>query len=115
VFAAERGAGLRAAVSFAGGAMNWLHNAPMRARLLEAARNAQVPVMFVQAENDFDLGPSRELFAELTRVGKPTRLRIYPPYGRTVLDGHTFGSRAPDIWGAEVLAFLGFRAGNQGA
>jgi carboxymethylenebutenolidase len=106
LLAAERGIGLRAAVSFAPGAMNWLHNVPMRVRLLEAARHAQIPVMFVQAENDFDLGPSRELFAEMTRYGKPTRLRIYPSYGRTVLDGHTFGSRAADIWGSDVLAFL---------
>lgn len=106
LLAAERGEGIRAAVSFAGGAMNWLHNAPMRARLLEAARNAKIPVMFIQAENDFDLGPSRELFAEMTRFGKPTRLQIYPAQGRTVLDGHTFGGRAPDVWGTDVLTFI---------
>jgi len=78
----------------------------MRARLLEAARNAKVPVMFVQAENDFDLGPSRELFAEMTRFGKLTQIRIYPPRGRTVLDGHLFGARAPDVWGEDVLDFI---------
>ena len=106
LLAAERGDGIRVAVSFAGGAMNWLHNAPMRARLLEAARNAKVPVMFIQAENDFDLGPSRELFAEMTRVGKTTAIRIYPPQGRTVLDGHTFASRSPQLWEKDVLAFI---------
>lgn len=107
LLAAERGDGIRVAVSFAGGAMNWMHNAPMRARLLEAARNARVPVMFVQAENDFDLGPSRELFAEMTRLGKVTAIRIYPPQGRTVLDGHTFASRSPQVWQKDVFAFIG--------
>lgn len=106
LLAAERGEDIRVAVSFAGGAMNWMHNVPMRARLLEAARNAKVPVMFVQAENDFDLGPSRELFAEMTRVGKPTAMRIYPPQGRTVLDGHTFAGRSPQVWEKDVLAFI---------
>lgn len=105
LLAAEQG-GIRAAVSFAGGSMNWIHNAPMRARLLEAARNAKSPVMFIQAENDFDLGPSRELFAEMTRSGKPTALRIYPPQGRTVLDGHMFAIRNPDLWRNDVLAFI---------
>ena len=113
VLAAERGEGVRVAVSFAGGAMNWMHNVPMRARLLEAARNAKVPVMFVQAENDFDLGPSRELFAEMTRVGKITALRIYPPQGRTVLDGHTFVGRSPEVWREDVLAFIGPHMGLQ--
>ena len=106
LLAAERAAGIRVAVSFAGGAMNWMHNIPMRARLLEAARNAKVPVMFVQAENDFDLGPSRELFAEMTRVGKVTAIRIYPSQGRTVLDGHTFAGRSPEVWQKDVLAFI---------
>lgn len=111
LLAAERGDGIRVAVSFAGGAMNWMHNMPMRARLLEAARNSKVPVMFIQAENDFDLGPSRELFAEMTRVGKVTAIRIYPPQGRTVLDGHTFAGRSPEIWQKDVLAFIRPRMG----
>jgi carboxymethylenebutenolidase len=106
LLAAEREGAVRAAVSFAGGAMNWMQNVPMRARMLEAARNATVPVMFIQAENDFDLGPSRELFAEMTRVGKATAMRIYPPQGRTVLDGHTFAGRSPDLWRDDVLTFI---------
>ena len=105
LLAAERG-GVRVAISFAGGAMNWLHNAPMRARLLSAARNAKIPVMFIQAENDFDLGPSRELFAEMTRMGKPAVIRIYPAQGRNVLDGHTFAGRSPDVWQRDVFSFL---------
>ena len=105
LLAAERG-GIRIAVSFAGGAMNWLRNVPMRARLLQAARHAKVPVMFIQAENDFDLGPSRELFAEMTRMAKPTVIRIYPAQGRTVLEGHTFAARSPDVWKNDVLSFL---------
>jgi carboxymethylenebutenolidase len=113
LLAAERGDGIRVAVSFAGGAMNWMHNVPMRARLLEAARNAKVPVMFLQAENDFDLGPSRELFAEMTRVGKVTALRIYPPQGRTVLDGHTFAGRSPELWWEDVRAFIAPHMGLQ--
>jgi len=103
---AEQKLGLRAAVDFAGGAMTW-RSLVLRDRLLRAIRKADIPVLFIQAENDYDLGPSRTLAAELEELGKPHKLIIFPPYGNTHAEGHgVFCSRATNVWGTEVLSFL---------
>lgn len=103
---AERGGGIRAAVNMAGAALNWKRSPEFKQWMIDMARNAKVPVFFVQAENDADTGPSRELSAEMTRLGKPNRMRIYPPFGKTAEDGHSFGYLGSHIWGTDVIAFL---------
>jgi dipeptidyl aminopeptidase/acylaminoacyl peptidase len=85
--------GVAAAIDFAGGAMNWPHNTALRARMLASAARARAPLLLIQAENDFDIGPSRELWAEMTRLGKPCPMRIYPPHGESKQDGHRFIGR----------------------
>jgi dipeptidyl aminopeptidase/acylaminoacyl peptidase len=75
--------------------------------MVRAVKKADIPVMFLQAENDYDLGPSRTLAGELDRLAKPHKLLIFPPYGNTREEGHGgFCARATHIWGAEVLSFL---------
>ena len=104
---AEGKASFRAAVDFAGGAQTWRHSPALQQRLLGAVRKATVPVMFVQAENDYDVSPSYALAKELARLGRPHKLAIYPPYGTSVRDGHGgFCGRGVTVWGADVLAFL---------
>jgi len=103
---AERGGGIRAAVNMAGAALNWKRSPQFKQWMFDMARNAQVPVFFIQAENDQDTGPSRELSAEMTRLGKPNRMRIYPPFGKTAEDGHSFGYLGSQLWGPDVIAFL---------
>lgn len=105
---AEGKAAFRAAVDFAGGAQTWRNSVPLRQRMVSAVRKAAVPVMFVQAENDYDLTPSYTLAKELDRLGKPHKLAVYPPFGTTVQDGHGgfCGGRGATVWGPEVLAFL---------
>jgi len=107
LLAAERGNGIVAAVDFAGAAITWAKNAPLRERMKVAARNAKVPVFFLQAENDFDTTPSRVLAEEMKKAGKPMRLHIFPPSGHTPMEGHGFcmGGKNPP-WGEDVLAFL---------
>jgi pimeloyl-ACP methyl ester carboxylesterase len=107
LFAAERGTGIVAAIDFEGAAQTWAANVPLQERMKLAARNAKVPVFFLQAENDFDTTPSRVLSDEMKRAGKPTRVHIFPPNGVTHEEGHSFctGGRNPP-WGAEVIAFL---------
>jgi dipeptidyl aminopeptidase/acylaminoacyl peptidase len=103
---AEQKLGLRAAIDFAGGAMSW-RSLSLRDRLVRAIRKADIPVLFIQAENDYDLDPSRTLAAELEKLGKPHKLLIFPPYGNTHAEGHgVFCSRATSVWGSEVLSFL---------
>ena len=75
--------------------------------MLGAVRRAAVPVMFVQAGNDYDLSPSYALAKELERLGKPYKLSIYPPYGVSIQDGHGgFCGRGTAVWGPDVLSFL---------
>jgi Xaa-Pro aminopeptidase/dienelactone hydrolase len=106
VLAAERDCGIRAAVDFAGAAMTWADSPEIRARLLAAVRNAKVPIYLIQAENDYNLDPSHTLAAEMTRVGKPHRVKIYPPFGETRQDGHGLGLRGGVVWESDVFAFL---------
>jgi carboxymethylenebutenolidase len=104
---ARRNLQLRAAVDFAGGAITWQKSAELRQRMLQAIREASIPVFFVQAANDYDVTPSRTLAAELSRLGKPHRISIFPPYGTTPAEGHgAFCFRGGDVWGPEVFAFL---------
>ena len=103
---ADQKLGLRVAIDFAGGAKSW-KSLTLRDRMIRAVRKTTIPVLFIQAENDYDLGPSRTLAAELEQLGKPHKLMIFPPYGNTHADGHgVFCSRATNVWGAEVLSFL---------
>ena len=103
---AERGGDVRAAVNFSGAALNWERSPLIRERMLEAGRRAKIPVYLIQAENDQSTGPSKDIAAEMLRLGLPHRMKIYPPFGKTVSDGHSFGYYGADIWGQEVLAFL---------
>jgi dienelactone hydrolase len=109
LLAAERDLPIRSAVDFAGGAMSWgrFGNWTFRARLRQAARNARVPVFFIQAENDYDTTPSLTLAADMQKAGRPHRLKIFPPHGRSPAEGHGFcvGGLNP-AWGPDVLAFL---------
>ncbi len=107
LLAAERGAGIEAAVDFAGGAMTWGRTPELQSRMKQAARAARAPVLFIQAENDFDTTPSRVLAEEMRSAGKPARLRIFPPNGTTHQEGHHLCYGSPDPpWGEEVLSFL---------
>jgi len=88
-----------AAIDASGGAMSW-DSAPMlQTTMIEAVRNSQVPVFFFQAENDFNLSPSKTLSAEMKKAGKPYELKFYPSFGKAAKDGS-------DIWGDDVFSFL---------
>jgi carboxymethylenebutenolidase len=106
VLAAEKGAGLRAAVDFAGAAETWQDSPDIRERLVRAVRNANVPILFIQAEGDYDLSPSRELGKAMEKAHKAHQVRIYSRFGVTNQENHSFCVRGAEIWGAEVLAFL---------
>ena len=105
--AAEGKAAFRAAIDFAGGAQTWRHSVPLQRKMVAAVRKATVPVMFAQAENDYDLSPSYTLAKELERLGKPHKLAVYPPFGASVQDCHGgFCGRGVTVWGPDALSFL---------
>jgi len=51
-------------------------------------RDARAPILFFQAENDYDLSPSRSLSQEMKEARKVSELKLYPPYGKTPAEGH---------------------------
>jgi carboxymethylenebutenolidase len=107
ILAAEADAGMAAYVPFAPAAMGWRGNPELQERLLHAVSKARAPMFLLQAENDYSLGPSEILGAELERKGEPNRARVYPPYGPDHASGHgAFACRGMDVWGADVCAFL---------
>jgi len=60
----------------------------------------------VQAENDYDLSPSKTLAASMKRAGKPFEIKIYPPFGDSKDDGHSFGYFGGAVWADDVFRFL---------
>jgi carboxymethylenebutenolidase len=107
LLAAEVDAGMRAYVPFAPAAMAWDGSPALQERLARAVKRARAPIFLLQAENDFSLGPSEVLGAELRRKGEPNRARVYPPYGDSEAAGHgDFACLATGVWGADVLGFL---------
>ncbi|HWX95060.1 MAG TPA: prolyl oligopeptidase family serine peptidase [Terriglobales bacterium] len=106
VLAAESAPDIRAAVDFAGGAESWQGSPDLRARMTSAARNAKVPVFFIQAEGDYDLTPSRTLAKEMEKAGKAAMIHIYPAVGRTQQENHEFCVHGVEVWGPDVVSFV---------
>lgn len=95
-----------AAVDASGGAESW-HKAPsLQSRMLHAVEHAKSPILFFQAENDYSLEPSRTLYAAMTALHEPAEIRIYPSYGSSPPQGHSFAYRGASIWFDDVLGFL---------
>ena len=107
LLAGERNLGVKALVPFAPGAMSWEQNVPLQERLVRAVELAKAPVFLIQAENDYNLAPSRVLSKEASKKKKDFQSKIYPAFGNSQQDGHwAFCSTATEVWGHDVLAFL---------
>jgi dienelactone hydrolase len=105
VLGAERGH-YCAAVDTAGGAQTWEQSQVLQSVMIRAVQNSRIPIFFFQAANDYDLRPSQVLSAVMKAAGKPYQLKIYPAYGDSTEDGHTFGYFGASIWGDDVFRFL---------
>jgi carboxymethylenebutenolidase len=112
VLGAEKGT-YCAAVDASGAAMSWAEAPEIQESMKRAVRSSRVPVMFVQAENDFDLTPSRALAAEMVAAGKRAEVKIYPAFGATKQEGHTLGYFGAAVWGEDVFRFLGESCGRR--
>ncbi|HEX7140277.1 MAG TPA: dienelactone hydrolase family protein [Vicinamibacterales bacterium] len=97
---------LRAIVVFSPAGYSWDRSAELRARLLAAAGQIACPVLVVHAANDYSVAPGQALDAELSRLGRPHQLRIFPANGSTPDEGHDFVNRAPGAWERDVFSFL---------
>jgi dienelactone hydrolase len=106
VFAAAYLDGLFAAINFAGAAQTWASSPQLQAAMTDAVSRARVPVFFGQAENDYDVTPSRSLSATMTAAGRPNVLRIFPRFGTSTAEGHSLGYFGVSMWGTDVARFL---------
>jgi len=100
-----------AAVDSAGGAESWASAPLLQTVMVRAVRNSNTPVFFFQAENDYDVSPTTILSAAMRDAGKTADAKIYPPFGRSPQDGHTFGYFGSSVWSADVFRFLGEHCG----
>jgi len=103
---AERDSTLRAAVVFSPAGYSWDRSQRLRERLLAAVDHVAMPVFFIHAAIDYSVNSGRDLAAEMTRLGKHGRVKIYPPVGRTPDDGHDFVHTMIPEWEPDVFAFL---------
>jgi dienelactone hydrolase len=106
VLLAEREPNLRAVVVFSGAGYSFDRSPELRARLLTADDHIAAPIFFIHAENDYSLSSGKVLDARREQLGKPHRLKIYPPIGHTLDDGHDFLNLGVNIWEPDVFAFL---------
>lgn len=111
VLMAEKGLGLRAAVDFAGAAQNWQHSPDLRARMTQAVQHSQMPIFFIQAKNDYDVSPSRDLASAMDKSAKPHAIQIFPSFGKSNQEAHEFCVHGGEIWAPQVFSFfaLAFR------
>ena len=103
---AEREPALRALVVFSAAGYSWDRSPDLRARLFAALSHIQAPVFFIHAANDYSLHPGQAMDERLAHLGKPHRLKIYPPIGLTADDGHAFPLIGVKIWESDVFGFL---------
>jgi carboxymethylenebutenolidase len=106
VLMAEREQNLRAVVVFSGAGYSFDRSPELRARLLAALDHIAAPVFFIHAANDYSLSSGKVMDARREQIGKSHRLKIYPPIGHTVDDGHDFLHLGVNIWEPDVFAFL---------
>ncbi len=95
-----------ATVDASGGAESWSIAPELQALMKAAVRTSKSPIFFFQAENDFDLSPTRVLLAEMKLVDKEGVAKIYPPFGRSNREGHSFAYRGAGVWFDDVFEFV---------
>jgi dienelactone hydrolase len=95
-----------AAVNAAGGSTSWDASPIIPIHLHRLAGEVRVPILFFQAQNDFSLRPSIDLSQTAAQHGADALVKIFPAFGTTPADGHSFAYLGSEIWGDDVLGFL---------
>lgn len=95
-----------AGVDAAGAAQSWSKAPQLQKLMIQSVKKAKAPIFFFQAKNDYNLAPTHILSAEMKKARKEFQMKIYPPFGKTVQDGHAFGYFGSAIWSKDVFIFL---------
>ena len=99
--------GVKCFVAMSPASESW-GNANWAPRLTAAIDAAHAPIFLLQAENDFNLGPSHVLGPRIDAKGPPNRHKIFPPHGDPAdhSQGHAGFFSDPSAWSTDVLDFL---------
>ena len=103
---ASRDSTVAAAVTFGAAAGSWDGSPELRNLLLKSLHTLAMPVMMIQAANDYSLAPSKAMDEELSRQSKRHVRKIYPAFGQTQGEGHNFLYYDVARWEQDVFAFL---------
>jgi dipeptidyl aminopeptidase/acylaminoacyl peptidase len=95
-----------AAADASGGAESWDNSPELQAAMTRAVQHSRSPILFFQAQNDYSVAPSRMLYAAMRAAGAQAEIRIYPAFGHSPEEGHSFAYRGVDVWKDDVLRFL---------
>jgi dipeptidyl aminopeptidase/acylaminoacyl peptidase len=99
-------AGYCAVIDSAGGAESWARAPELQQMMIKAVQRSPVPIFFFQAQNDYNLSPTRILSSAMKAAGKPYKVKLYPPFGHSAAEGHVFGYFGSTIWADDVFQFL---------
>ena len=108
LLAAERGAGLKAAMSISPAALSWQGHTVLQDRLVEAVRKIDIPVLLIQPPKDASLEPARVLGEAAKKAGKRSFVaKVYPPTMPDSQQVHCFGgAKGMRNWASEAVAFF---------
>ncbi|MAE74871.1 MAG: hypothetical protein CL675_12315 [Bdellovibrionaceae bacterium] len=95
-----------AGVNAGGGAKSWKQAISLQYELIKTSKAINRPIFFFQAQNDYDLSPTRLLSGVMRRAGKSVEAKIYPAFGSTPREGHQFPYRGVSQWFGDVSKFL---------
>jgi dienelactone hydrolase len=102
--------GIKCFVAMSPAAMSWNKN--WAERLTRCIQTAKTPIFLMQAENDYNLGPSEVLGPLTDAKGFPSRHKLFSPHlvaGRDPDDhrqGHGGFFGDPSAWQQELLEYL---------
>jgi dienelactone hydrolase len=99
-------------VAMSPAAMSWGQGGLWGPRLTEAVKYSKKPIFLLQAQNDYNLGPSEVVGPVVDAKGFPSRHKVFPPHLVPGMDpsdhrqGHGKFFSDPAAWQADVLAYL---------
>ena len=95
-----------AVVAASAASESWKDSPELQRLLIEAAGRSAAPLFLFQAANDFDLAPNKALLQIREQAGNPVEYKIYPAFGTSAKEGHSFAYRGVETWFPDVLTFL---------
>ena len=98
--------GYCAGINATGAAQSWDDSDDLQKIMKRAVANSANPIFFFQAENDYDLSPTKVLSSHMEKAGKISKVKIYPPFGSSAKAGHSLLWRGVSIWFDDALSFL---------